>query len=385
MNKNIAITIQNLVQFYSIEKGIEILKKNNLNVDIYVPTTTIEGFKDMYDYTYNFLKQKGYEPLRKVKNKKYRIVLEADYMEDYFNFDTDYLLKYKYGVSVKPKLSFTAYHNIIFDGILCYCTYEKEMLGLYTKTWNVGNLKFIDYKKNNKFLFNKKRILYLPTYDNVEEIEKILLIVKKLKKQYSFSIKLHHGTSFLRNEESIKEKIYNIFDKVYEHDTNLVELLKETDVVITDISGAIFEAIYGDTPVGIISKNCEKFKYNNIEPLQQKYINSNKIPYTDNFEDLKTIIKKCLKTETLNKQLEIKKELFPLANNELETNFMGIINFYLKNDINIEKKLLRNNFIKEYYEYANNYENLKLENKFLNESLIDKDKQIEYYKSQIKN
>ena len=58
-NKKIAITIQNMVQFYSIKPGIDKLIEQNHIVDIYIPIYKTDqlGFCNMYDEAYNNIKK----------------------------------------------------------------------------------------------------------------------------------------------------------------------------------------------------------------------------------------------------------------------------------------------------------------------------------------
>ena len=204
MNRDVAVTIQNLVQYYSIKSGLEEISKHGINVDVYVPTISDPDYNNMYNNTALFLKKENYNVLRDYNGKYYKIVLEADYMDDYFVFNTDYILKYKYGVSVKPRLSFQPYHNLIFDAILCCSTYEQELLSVFADTFLIGNLKFTNYVRNTKIKL-KKTVLYMPTYNSLNNINCALDEFDKYKTKYNLIMKLHHGTSFLEEEK----KIYN--------------------------------------------------------------------------------------------------------------------------------------------------------------------------------
>ena len=55
--KDIAIVIENLIQFQSIKAGIdELRKKENIDVDIYVPEAQDDqGFKEIFESCYKHL------------------------------------------------------------------------------------------------------------------------------------------------------------------------------------------------------------------------------------------------------------------------------------------------------------------------------------------
>lgn len=379
MNREIAVTIQNLVQYYSIKNGLEEISRHGIKVDIYVPIIANPDYNNMYNNTALFLEKENHTVFREYNGKNYKIALEADYMDDYFVFNSDYIIKYKYGVSVKPKLSFQPYHNLIFDAILCYSTYEQEILSNFAETFLIGNLKFTNYVHNTKFKL-KKTVLYMPTYNSINNINRALEEFDKYKTKYNLIIKLHHGTSFLEEEKAIYNKSAKIFKKVFDHSVSIADIINDVDVVISDNSGSIFEAIYSGVPVGVLTQNINDYNYGNIEPLQNRYIKKGIIPYSNNFSDLGSVIKNCLSKKTIEKQLEVKKALFPLENSELLSNFWSIINKFLNSTPSSDRIQLKKNFIKEYYNYANYFNNIVHENKYYKECLEDKEKQIIYYK-----
>ena len=95
--KKIAITIQNFFKFYSLKLLIDKLQENN-TVHIYVPTYKInEGYNNMYNEIYEFLIKNHYTVYRESNTKiGYKIVMEPDNLDNYFEFNYDYKIKYKY-------------------------------------------------------------------------------------------------------------------------------------------------------------------------------------------------------------------------------------------------------------------------------------------------
>lgn len=163
-NKYIAVTIQNYVQFYSIKNALDILIKDGVNVDFYVPFAKDDwGLKEMFDEIYDFLKKSGYNVRRNPIKRKYKILLEPYPMEYYFSFNYEYRIKYNYGLnSPKPSLTYRDVDNFCYDAILSYSTYEAEELRTYTKTYVVGKPNYYNFKK--KINKSSKKNIALFTY-----------------------------------------------------------------------------------------------------------------------------------------------------------------------------------------------------------------------------
>lgn len=361
-NKNIAVTIQNTVQYYSIAPGIDKLINMGYKVDIYIPiySNDVMGFKDMYQNIYNKLVNlKKYNIYRQYTGKKYKVVLTPYDMGIFFKFNTKYNLKYKYAVSAKPKLTLTADENIIYDGILCYSTWETDMLKVYSPTYNVGNIKFTDFKKKRSNKNNKPILLYLPTYGKYSSINEVYESLENLKKDYKIITKLHHGTTHLKDEKDKVTTLSNICDEIYDENQELVKLLEIADVVISDNSGAIFESIYAKVPVAIFSKK-EDLNLGDLTPLQDTLIKEKIIPYTNNPKYISSIVKQALSKETRNKQLKVSKKLFTVKNEDLVKKFVEVIEFYINDNVNNDYYYLHKELVTTYENLKNN--NLQLSN-----------------------
>ena len=162
MKKDIAVVVQTLVQFYNIRNGIDELKKKNITCDIYVPTyEDSEGFKEIYDATYNKIVDMGYPVKRKATSTEYKILLEAYPIDHIINIKHKYRLNYLYGssVGIKPNICLLPDFYLHYDGVLLYNYEESEYLSAYCKTFLIGNLKFKNFFKKQNDTGNKKRIL----------------------------------------------------------------------------------------------------------------------------------------------------------------------------------------------------------------------------------
>lgn len=172
--------------------------------------------------------------------------------------------------------------NVFYDKILCYGKYDYSKLNIYDSCSIIGNPKF-DYWYNDsmpsnekivKYLninidYNKKTILYCPTYGSLSSIDVWLDEIYEIQNDYNIIIKLHHGTSYLVSENYRKEKIINSFSNVYNDSTNLLYLLKICDTVITDNSGVIFDALLAEKNIILLNTEAE-FKNTDFYSAEMK-------------------------------------------------------------------------------------------------------------------
>lgn len=350
--KSIAITIQNLVQFYSIKNGIDALIAKGYFVDIYVPKSEDTlGFKNMFNETYDALINLGYSPSRTVTNaKKYKILLEPYPMDDYIKFNFKYRIKYKYApIAAKPKLTCNPESNIVYDAILCYGSYEANYLKAYTNTYIIGNLKYINFSRTVTSKNNKPILLYLPTYGNNSSIDNIIASLNSLKNEYYIITKLHHGTSFLNEEKDRIEKLKELSNEYYDHNTQLTDLLSQASIVLSDNSGSIFEAIYARVPLAIFSEDLNKNKIGEFNTTQYEIVKKGFVPYTNNPSDISQILKDALSKEYIEKQKKLKEILFHNSSDSIK-DFVDVIELYLNDKINIANKSIHDVLVTNYLE-----------------------------------
>ena len=350
MNK-IAITIQNYVQYYCIHDLVDELMKDNI-VHVYVPICTFdEGFNNMYNDMYNFLIEKNYTVYRESHPEiNYKIVLLTYNFDAYFTFDCMYKIKYTYYVMCsKPQLLFKPDQNEFFDAILTHSTYERDVLSVYAPTYLVGALNFIDFKKK-KSNREKKTVLYLPTYGDLNTIDNLIDEFKKLKKKYRIISKIHHGTSYLLDEKNRKNTLLSVFDEVYDDKARLNELLAQADVVLSDNSGAVFDAIYCHIPVCMYTNSLSECDYDTLKSPQHQLVDKGVVPYTNNSKKIEEIIDLALSEEVINKQKKESKALYPLSKDEYLSSNLEIINMYLHDEVNLNRYKLRRIFANEYFD-----------------------------------
>nr|WP_245552763.1 CDP-glycerol glycerophosphotransferase family protein [Actinobacillus capsulatus] len=99
---------------------------------------------------------------------------------------------------------------------------------------------------------NKKTILYAPSWGELSSFSLYITEIAKLAESHNVLVKLHHNTLLLANKHQNYEKLYPNLHFFYESD-DLLSLISIADIVISDFSGAIFDAIFGKKPVVLLT------------------------------------------------------------------------------------------------------------------------------------
>lgn len=387
--RDIAITIQNFVQFYSIKNGIDELIKRKYSVDLYIPKCNDDtGFGNLFDETYNKLIKSNYSIKRYADSKiMYKVLLEPYPMEFFLKFKYEYRIKYKYSLlSAKPNLVYKPESNIYYDCILCFSKYDANFLKAYSNTELIGNLKYIDYKKE-KLNVGKPVLLYLPTYGEESSIDSIVDELKLLKEEYYIITKFHHGTTCLKDEADRIQQLKKVSDECYNHTTELVELLSKVDVVLSDNSGSIFETLYAKVPLAIYSKDINRNKLGNLDTIQFNLVREGYIPYTNNVDEISNKLKEALSDEYISKQNKLSDELFYRPKEPVKE-FANIIEKFLNDNIDVNYKCIHDILIKDYNEKSKNMnemQGLLNENNILKQELKDKLKEQHSKEQDLKN
>ena len=357
--RDIAIVLQNMVQFYNIKNLIDILVREGKSIDLYIPKYKYDkDFNKIYNNAYNNISKLNYNVYRtEQKNIKYKILLECYEIDNIISIKHDYRLMFKYGsLSSAPSKTHKANYYLPFDGVFVYSKIEESYFSAFCKTYLVGNIKFLNYKKEKNF--GKKRILYLPTYGNLKQIKKTIKALEKISDKYHIIVKIHHGTNYLSKEKEYNEKLKQISAEFYESDVNFIELLKKTDIVLSDNSGAIFDSIYAEVPVVLFADDINANNLGeNFNTHQYDAFKDGVIPYTNNINEIEEIIIEGLKESTIINQKKWKNRIF-YTPNDLSSDFISIINDYLNDKIDFK-------YIKLHRSLYNDYKNLVSENKKL--------------------
>lgn len=352
--EKIAVIIYNYIQYLSIMPGIRGLIKAGYDIDFYSGEVNDDsGFNDLFSDVTKIIKKEGFNVYKKPQKTDYKIVLDP--YVGLFDIKGKYNIRYRYGpISAKPNKVLNVNQMIRYDCILCSGPYEARMLNPFASTEVVADLKYMDFKKRKlKEAKNKKVLLYLPTFGEESSIDLILDELQKLKKDYYIIAKTHHGTSFLKEESERPNKLKLVVDQCYDLHKELKDLLEVADVVLSDNSASIFEAMLNNVPVAIFSNDINQNKLGEINTVQYDLYKGGILPYTNNVKNIGKILKEVLSDNIIDKQNNWAKENFVYSKDPVK-DFVNIIGKYYNEEIDMQDYLFRKN-IKDYIEEKDNY------------------------------
>ena len=367
MNKNIAVVILNETQLKNILPCVDELLLKNYEVDIYCNDSDYDiGFKNMFQHTRDILSDK-YNVYTTPLDKKYKILLEP--YPSGMDIKSEYKIRYRYSnISAKPNIVYKPENYIQYDAILCSGTCDANYLNVYSKTYITANCKYANFKRK-KHPYEKPVLLYLPTYGDESSVDLIYDALEKLKAKYYIVTKLHHGTTFLEHEKKRIELLKNAVDEIYDSSKDLADLFSIADVVLTDNSGSIFEAMYVEVPVAVFCDDINRNKQQHFNTIQYDLYCENILPYTNDINLLAKILKQAQSEKYFNKQKRWAKENFYRPKN-VTKDFMDVIGIFMEDKID-KKYYEMHDFFKTYFY------------NMLNENKIEKEKN-EYKDIQIK-
>ena len=374
MNLDIAVVILNYIQYVNIIPGINALVKRGYKVDIYCPKiTTNDGFDDMYNDNIKLLKKNGYNVYSKTNKKKYKILLEP---YPYLNILSQYRIRYRYSnISAKPNIVYKPENYLWYDAILCSGKYESNLLSVFSKTFNTGNMLFQEFKKSKKRTNGKKNLIYLPTYGSESSIELVYESLELLKDHYNIITKIHHGTTFLKDEKNRILKLKKVSDEFYDCKKDLCELLSIADVVLTDNSGAIFDCLYAKVPVASFCDNINKNKLINFDTTQFSLFKKGILPYSNKISDLRNLLSEAQNDKIIKLQNQWATENFHYSKDAINE-FVNVIKKFLEDNIDFDY-IKMHEILREEYIYNLNERKRACELDDKNNSLMQKNEQLE--------
>lgn len=145
----------------------------------------------------------------------------------------------------------------IHDVILAYGPRDHALFSYYTHSVIVGNPRFDDWFNGtvdarsipgvtHMLVPAKKTVLYLPTHGDLSSIKALSGALADLTPLYNVIVKTHYFTTEEEQEHMAvlkKSGVILVTDEV-----DLLPLLSVADVVLSDNSSAIFDAILADKP-----------------------------------------------------------------------------------------------------------------------------------------
>lgn len=227
-----------------VERLVEMFDKENIN---YI------GFKDLFLNLY-----------------KLDAILAPYYLPGFQLIDKSIKkIRLLYGYA-KDRWNYAEW-NKGFDLVLTYGNYSANHIKQYTEVFNIGHPRQrLNYKETVKDLKdqtimketfeNKKVLLYCPTWADLSSLQLFMESVVNLSKEYKVIVKLHHG-NVLSGNNGIWQALYeqsNVF--LFDEYTDLFDLLQFADIVLSDYSGAIFDAMLFKLPIVLIDVIDESIK-----------------------------------------------------------------------------------------------------------------------------
>lgn len=198
--------------------------------------------------------------------------------------------------------------NMLFDEFLVYGNYDAKILSFYGPTVKIGNPKFDDWFNSNVEPYpvepNKKTILYLPTYDDLSTLSWVLPVLSKMAENFNVILKTHHGT----NASELKKVFSRV--EILGGDVDILPLLASADVVVSDYSGAIFDAILAEKPLVLADiPGAETFP--STTPSSLEHVVRNYALHTSDQALLRDYIVQALEEDPyLEKRKEVAQEWF---------------------------------------------------------------------------
>jgi hypothetical protein len=164
------------------------------------------------------------------------------------------MLQYGYA---KEAHNFGAWRSFA-DVCMTYGPYASRKIEPFAPCVATGNPRYEDWKNESFHLAalrmysaqldpSKKTILYAPTWGGLSSFEHYSDAVGALSNDYNIVLKIHHNTQ--RLAKNSLDPVRRKFGVIHSAEDDIVELLSIADVLITDCSGAIFDAIYCNKPV----------------------------------------------------------------------------------------------------------------------------------------
>lgn len=341
-SNKIAVQIQSEVQLFSLEVLLRDMLKKYSFVDVIVDDYDGNqlGYSEIARSAKKLLSRENFEykEINNIQNCFYDVAL-LPYMDK--RIKSKYYLKYEYGtLNIKPSLTYLPHLLEGFHGFLCQSVVTHEILKAYGATFPVDNLRFC--KKGDIILGNngKKRLLFAPTYNDQDEAQELLEIMKLLKEKYYLVVKGHHGTSYLKENLDKREVLSELADEYYDSSTNISNLISKVDVCLFGNSSAIGEALYAKVPCVIYAKDLDYFGLDGIHTTQYRLVEEGVLPWASRDDEIIPAIKKAMSAKYKNKQGELSDKLFPKEYKTGVDGYLQVIDFFLKDPLAQDYALL---------------------------------------------
>lgn len=276
----------------------------------------------------------------------------------------------QYGYAKEPH-NYGAWRALA-DLCLVYGSYPQEKISTYSPSKAVGNPR-LQLWHDKDFHFNAidkykhsledglLTVLYMPTWGELSSIDQYINAVLALSQSYNVLIKLHHNTDIL--EKGRLEKIETNRIHFFGANDDALELLSISDIVISDYSGAIFDAIYCRKPVVLLDKEEN-------EILEEAKIDTHSLEFNRRDELGYRVARPCdliygikyieaNRDSIISDKESIKTELYEYSENSIEKCIEAIDGLMSGDIVRTQMQSYIHDSIKELYQVKREYNILK--------------------------
>ncbi|MGL6002571.1 MAG: glycosyltransferase [Plesiomonas sp.] len=224
--------------------------------------------------------------LSTVTNDKIKFAcLASPYYMDFLNRVAEINVRYIYGQAKEKWMH--DWWNIFYDKIFCQDIHSKEKLNILDSCQIIGNTKYdeffthgANFEKLNHLNIDKskKTILYAPTYGELSSLNDWIVPLSQLKDKYNVIIKPHHVTLSRTSEVETKNKIAKSFNLVETRKDTSAELISISDLVLSDNSGFLFDALLFNAKFAILHTDYDNNnEFTDTSSIEQKIKSASKI------------------------------------------------------------------------------------------------------------
>lgn len=189
------------------------------------------------------------------------VIVTQTVFEQLYLFKHTKIAMLQYGYAKEPH-NYGAWRSLA-DLNLVYGPYAYHKISYFSPTEIVGCPRYDSWylpefhqkaKENYQDIIDplKKTILYAPSWGELSSFSLYIDELAKLATAYNVIVKLHHNTVIFSDKITHYEKTYPSLHFFYEKE-DLLSLMSVSDMVISDYSGAIFDAVFCKKPLVLLS------------------------------------------------------------------------------------------------------------------------------------
>ena len=360
-NNHIAAIFDDLTEFFVLQPAIDKLSQNHIPVDIIVPHDS--GYNGLAEHTFKAIKDLGYSPLSDAPSRKTYQILLTPYpgLDVVQRLRHVYHIQYPYGaLSSKPNPTYLPKTRLEYDAILSFNTFDQSFLDAYgAKVYPIPYWRYHNFSKT-PLSVSKPVLLILPTFGADTSCISGLTksAIKAIKEHYYIITKSHHAVHFGFDGQDALDELKDIADEFYDSDTPIDTLLRKADIVLSDNSGATFEAICAKIPVALFAKDINSRHLKTMNTPQYDWAKAGIIPYTNQASKILPMLLNI--KPYIKKQATLRDQIFPPTSQDPFKDFLDIINSYLESDATKDnRKILHDILVQETHNYQQKIQHLE--------------------------